>query len=60
VPSVGPKMRHMLATLCVTSSLAMVALGGSDPTCGFHLVTLSIGRSLGNHGAHFGYGYRIL
>jgi hypothetical protein len=26
-------MRQLLATLCVTSSLALVALGSSDPTC---------------------------
>jgi hypothetical protein len=32
----------MLATLCVTSSLALVALGGPDPTGGFHLGTLSV------------------
>jgi hypothetical protein len=31
----------MLATLCVTSSLTLVALGGSDPSVGFCLETLS-------------------
>jgi hypothetical protein len=34
----------MLALLCVASSLALVALGGSDPTDGLHLQTLSFGR----------------
>jgi hypothetical protein len=46
-------MCQMLATLCVTSSLALVALGGSDPTGMFHLGTLSVGRPLGNHGDFF-------
>jgi hypothetical protein len=32
-------------TLCVASSLALVALGGSDPSGGFRLRTLSIGRA---------------
>jgi hypothetical protein len=36
-------MYQLLATLCVTSSLALVALGGSDPAGGFHLQTLSFG-----------------
>jgi hypothetical protein len=40
--SMGPRMHQMLATLCVTSSLALVALGGRDPTSGFHLETLSV------------------
>jgi hypothetical protein len=35
-------MRQILATLCVASSLALVALGGSVPTGGFHLRTISI------------------
>jgi hypothetical protein len=34
VPSMGPQMRQMLATLCVTSSLT---LGGSDRLVGFTL-----------------------
>jgi hypothetical protein len=33
----------------------LVALGGSDPSGGFHLRTLSFGRTLDNHGAHFEY-----
>jgi hypothetical protein len=53
-------MRQLLATVCVTLSLALVALGGSDLTGGFHLGALSVGSSLSNRGAHFGYGCRIL
>jgi hypothetical protein len=30
-------MRQLIATLCVASSLALVALGDSDPTSGFLL-----------------------
>jgi hypothetical protein len=52
-------MRQLLDTLCIASSLALVALGGSDPTGGFYLRTQTIGRPLGNRGAHFGYGCRI-
>jgi hypothetical protein len=37
----GHRMRQLLATLCVTSSLA---LGGSNPSSGFHLQTLSFSR----------------
>jgi hypothetical protein len=37
----------------------MFALGGSDPTGGFCLRILSVGRPLGNRGAHLGYGYHI-
>jgi hypothetical protein len=48
-------MCQLWVTLCVSSSLALVALGGSDPTGGFHLQTLSFGRPHGNHGTHFGY-----
>jgi hypothetical protein len=55
----GPWIRQLLDTLCVTSSLALVALGGSDLTGGFHLGTLSFGRPHGNYGAYFGYGCRI-
>jgi hypothetical protein len=36
-----PQTRQMLATLCMALSLTLVALGGSDPTGGFHLGTLS-------------------
>jgi hypothetical protein len=32
----------MGAILCVASSLALFALGGSDPTSGFHLRTLRV------------------
>jgi hypothetical protein len=60
VPSMGPKKCLLLATPCFTLSLALVALGGSDPTGKFCLGTLSIGRPHGNHGAHFGYGCCIL
>jgi hypothetical protein len=38
----GPLMCQMLATLCVASSLTLFALGGSDPTGGFHLGTLRV------------------
>jgi hypothetical protein len=34
----------LLATLCVTLSLALFALGGADPTGGFSLRTLSFSR----------------
>jgi hypothetical protein len=46
-------MCQLWVTLCVSSSLALVALGGSDPTGGFHLQTLSFGRPHGNHGTIF-------
>jgi hypothetical protein len=46
----GHWMRQLLATLCVASSLALVALGGSNLTGWFHLRTLSFGRPHGNHG----------
>jgi hypothetical protein len=55
----GLQMHHLLATLCVASSHALVALGSSDLTRGFRLQTLSFGRPHGNHGTHFGYGCRI-
>jgi hypothetical protein len=54
-PSMGLRMCHLLATLCVASSLVLVALGGSDPISGFCLRILSFGKPLGNCGAHFGY-----
>jgi hypothetical protein len=54
------RMRQLLATLYVTSSLVLVALGGSNATGGFCLRTLSFGRPHGNCGVHFRYGYRIL
>jgi hypothetical protein len=37
----GHWMHQLLATLCVASFLALVALGGSDPSSGFRLRTLS-------------------
>jgi hypothetical protein len=37
----GPQMHQLLFTLCVASSLALVALGSSDLTSGFCLGTLS-------------------
>jgi hypothetical protein len=55
----GPKKCQLLVTHCVALSLALVALGSSDPTSGFCLGTLSVGKPLGNHGAHLGYGYHI-
>jgi hypothetical protein len=36
----------LLATLCVALSLGLVALGGADPTSGFYLRTLRIGRPM--------------
>jgi hypothetical protein len=35
-------MRQVWATLCVTSSLVLFSLGGSDSTGGFHLGTISV------------------
>jgi hypothetical protein len=52
-------MRQLLATLYVALSLILVALGGSDPTGGFYLQTLSFGRPHDNRGTHFRYDYRI-
>jgi hypothetical protein len=52
-------MGQMLATLCVALSLALFALGGSDPTGEFRLGTMSICRPLNNHGACFGYNCHI-
>jgi hypothetical protein len=46
----GPQMHQMLATLCVTLSLALVALGSSDPTGRFHLGTLSVAGFSANVG----------
>jgi hypothetical protein len=37
-------MRQLLATLCVTSSLALVTLGGSNSAFGFRLRTMSFNR----------------
>jgi hypothetical protein len=41
-PLDGPQMSQMRATLCVISSIALVALGGSDLTGGLCLGTLSV------------------
>jgi hypothetical protein len=54
-----PWMHQLLATLCVASSLALVALGGSGPSSEFHLQTLSFGRPLDSQGACWGYDYHI-
>jgi hypothetical protein len=53
-------MRQLLAIFCVASSIILVALGGSDPTSGFHLRTLIFGRPHDNYGTHFEYGCCIL
>jgi hypothetical protein len=46
----GPQMRQLLATLCVTLYLTLVALGSIDPSSGFHLRTLSFGKPHDNRG----------
>jgi hypothetical protein len=53
----GPHMRQLLATPCVTSSIALVALDGSDLSSGFHLRTLSFGRPLDSRGAYWVYNF---
>jgi hypothetical protein len=55
----GHKVRQLLAILCIASYLALVALGGSDPTDGFRLQTLSFGRPHDNRETHFRYDCRI-
>jgi hypothetical protein len=45
-PLDGLRMRQLLATPFVSSSLTLVALGGSDPTGGLRLQNLSIGRPM--------------
>jgi hypothetical protein len=55
----GLLMRQLLATPCVTLSLALVARGSSDPTGGFHLQTVTSGRPHVNRGTRFGYGCHI-
>jgi hypothetical protein len=52
----GLWMHQLLATPCVTLSLALVALGGSNLTGWFHLRTLNFGRPYNNCGTYFGYG----
>jgi hypothetical protein len=42
----GHRMCQLLATLCVASSLALTALGGSDLPSEFHLRTLCFSRLL--------------
>jgi hypothetical protein len=42
----GPRMRQLLATLCVASSLALFAQGGADPTGRRCLRTLSCCRPM--------------
>jgi hypothetical protein len=56
----GHRVYQLWAILSVTSSLALVALGGSNPISGFHLRTLSFGRHHGNHEARYEYGCHIL
>jgi hypothetical protein len=55
----GLRMRQLLATLCGASSLALVALDGSDPIGGFRLQTLGFGRPHSNRGTHFGFDCHI-
>jgi hypothetical protein len=43
-PRWGPGQRQLLATLYVTFSLALFALGGADPDGGFYLRSLSFSR----------------
>jgi hypothetical protein len=50
---------QLLVTLCVASSLALVALGSSDLIQEFCLQTLSFDRPNGNRGAYFEYIFRI-
>jgi hypothetical protein len=52
----GPEKCQLEATPCVALSLALFVVGDSDPTGGFHLRNLSVGRPLGNRGTRFGYG----
>jgi hypothetical protein len=49
----GPQISQLVATLCVTSSLTLVALGGSE-------LTRRFGRPHANHGTRFRYGCHIL
>jgi hypothetical protein len=55
----GHRVRLLLASLCVASSLALVALGGSDPTRRVFPLNPEIWQTHGNHGTHFGYGCHI-
>jgi hypothetical protein len=52
-------MRQLLATPCVTSSIALVALGGSDPSSGFYLRTLGFRRPPAIEGPIGGYDFCI-
>jgi hypothetical protein len=57
---IGHRVHQMLAILCVTSPLALVALGSSGPNGGFCLRSQSFGRPHDNHGTNFRYGCHIL
>jgi hypothetical protein len=56
----GYRMHQLLATLYVASSLALEALGGSDPSSGFHLCTLSYLQAPSHQWARWGYDSCIL
>jgi hypothetical protein len=58
-PRWPPRKCQLLAMPCVTLSLTVFVLGGSDPTSRLRLGTLSFCRPLGNRGAHLGYNYHI-
>jgi hypothetical protein len=49
-PRWAPKKVPTIDHPCVASSLTLFAPGGSNPSGGFHLRTLSIGKPLGNCG----------
>jgi hypothetical protein len=55
----APRKCQLLATLCVIMSLALFALGSTNPTGRFCLRTLCFGRHLGNHRARLRYGCHI-
>jgi hypothetical protein len=55
----GHQVCQLLATFYVASSLALVALGDSDPIGGFRFQILSFGRTHSNHEDHFRYGFHI-
>jgi hypothetical protein len=58
-PRWGLGLRQLLATLCVTLSLTLFALGGADLAGGFCLRTLSFGRPMPNRGTYFEYSCHI-
>jgi hypothetical protein len=41
----GSRVCQLLATLCVALSLTLFALGSADPTVGFCLRTLALGKT---------------